>query len=124
VQGKKLMAVKEGKKLWECEVDGALTSSPRRGTDGIVYAGSSNGRVYAIRDGKKLWEFKLGGAVNSTPCCGDDGMVYVGSNDGKLYGLLAPLEAMAGGEESLADMYEDDQWLIIDDIKMKKHRKQ
>ena len=69
-----------------------MNSSPAIGSDGTVYVGSSDKKLYAIngKSGVKLWEFKTGGSiygVRSSPAIGSDGTVYVGSVDNKLYAI-------------------------------------
>jgi outer membrane protein assembly factor BamB len=75
--------------LWEFETGGAVHSSPAIGSDGTVYVGSDDKKLYAIngKSGVKLWEFETGGAVHSSPAIGSDGTVYVGSQDKKLYAI-------------------------------------
>jgi outer membrane protein assembly factor BamB len=75
--------------IWEFETRGDVFSSPAIGSDGTVYVGSYDKKLYAIngKSGVKLWEFKTGGAVTSSPAIGSDGTVYVGSEDGKLYAI-------------------------------------
>jgi outer membrane protein assembly factor BamB len=80
----------EENKLWEFKTGGAIgDSSPAIGSDGTVYVGSVDKKLYAIngKSGDKLWEFKTGGAVFSSPTIGSDGTVYVGSVDKKLYAI-------------------------------------
>jgi len=76
-------------KLWEFETGSAVSSSPAIGSDGTVYVGSQDNKLYAIngQTGVKLWEFKTGRDVNSSPAIGSDGTVYVGSWDTKLYAI-------------------------------------
>jgi outer membrane protein assembly factor BamB len=66
-----------------------VTSSPAIGSDGTVYVGSGDSKLYAIngKSGDKLWEFKTGYGVRSSPAIGSDGTVYVGSWDNKLYAI-------------------------------------
>ena len=66
-----------------------MESSPAIGSDGTVYVGSEDNKLYAIngKTGVKLWEFETGSAVNSSPAIGSDGTVYVGSGDKKLYAI-------------------------------------
>ena len=75
--------------LWEFETGAGVLSSPAIGSDGTVYVGSQDEKLYAIngKTGGKLWEFVTGGYVHSSPAIGSDGTVYVGSVDGKLYAL-------------------------------------
>ena len=78
-----------GGKLWEFETVGMVWSSPAIGSDGTVYVGSIDNKLYAIngKSGVKLWEFETGGDVWSPPAIGSDGTVYVGSDDNKLYAI-------------------------------------
>ena len=66
-----------------------MWSSPAIGSDGTVYVGSNDYKLYAIngKSGVKLWEFETGGNVSSSPAIGSDGTVYVGSYDKKLYAI-------------------------------------
>ena len=66
-----------------------MESSPAIGSDGTVYVGSLDKKLYAIngKTGVKLWEFETGGFVGSSPAIGSDGTVYVGSWDKKLYAI-------------------------------------
>ncbi len=84
---------KPGTVLWEFETGDWVHSSPAIGSDGTVYVGSKDTKLYAIngKTGVKLWDFKTGifakGAVYSSPAIGPDGTVYVGSYDKKLYAI-------------------------------------
>ena len=81
---------KPGTVLWKFETGGAVNnSSPAIGSDGTVYVGSHDHKVYAIngKSGVKLWEFETGDKVFSSPAIGSDGTVYVGSRDNKLYAI-------------------------------------
>ena len=73
--------IKPGTILWEFEAGAAVSSSPAIGSDGTVYVGSEDNKLYAIngKSGVKLWEFETGGIVFSSPAIGSDGTVYVGS---------------------------------------------
>ena len=75
--------------LWEFETGGSVWSSPAIGSDGTVYVGSYDNKLYAIngKSGVKLWEFETGWDVYSSPAIGSDGTVYVGSRDKKLYAI-------------------------------------
>ena len=69
-----------------------MYSSPAIGSDGTVYVGSEDGKLYAIngKTGVKLWEFETGDSiygVTSSPAIGSDGTVYIGSSDNKLYAI-------------------------------------
>ena len=81
----KVNPTKHKRFLWEFETGSYVESSPAIGSDGTVYVGSDDHKLYAIngKSGVKLWEFVTGGFVSS-PAIGSDGMVYVGSDDNKL----------------------------------------
>ena len=73
---------KIGTPIWEFETGGRVSSSPAIGSDGTVYVGSEDNKLYAIngKSGVKLWEFETGSHVwISSPVIGSDGTVYVGS---------------------------------------------
>ena len=78
-----------GNMYWEFLTGDAVSSSPAIGSDGTVYAGSYDGKVYALNGatGAKKWEFQTGEMVSSSPAIGSDGTVYVGSSDYKVYAL-------------------------------------
>ena len=78
-----------GGKLWEFETGSFVRPSPTIGSDGTVYVGSDDKKLYAIngKTGVKLWEFETGGQVGSSPAIGSDGTVYVGSYDNNLYAI-------------------------------------
>jgi outer membrane protein assembly factor BamB len=56
---------KPGTVLWEFKTGGSVFSSPAIGSDGTVYVGSVDNKLYAIngKSGVKLWEFETGGIV-------------------------------------------------------------
>ena len=88
---------KPGTVLWEFKSGGSVSSSPAIGSDGTVYVGSGDKKLYAIngKSGVKLWEFKTGSYVTSSPAIGPDGTVYVGSTDKKLYAIKTDSKGLA-----------------------------
>ncbi|MBT6450194.1 MAG: PQQ-like beta-propeller repeat protein, partial [Verrucomicrobiales bacterium] len=88
---------KPGTVLWEFETGRGVSSSPAIGSDGTVYVGSSDKKLYAIngKSGAKLWEFKTGDYVTSSPAIGSDGTLYVGSVDYKLYAIKTDSKGLA-----------------------------
>ena len=75
--------------LWQFAAGGPVVPAPTV-SDGVVFAGSDDRRVYAldVASGASLWSFATADAVRSTPTI-SDGVVYVGSNDHHLYALDA-----------------------------------
>ena len=81
------LSLKSWEKKWEFEID-KIGSRPAINKDGIIYAGSKNGKFYAISPyGVKKWEFETNGPIKSSPTIGPDGTIYFGSWDGKLYAI-------------------------------------
>jgi outer membrane protein assembly factor BamB len=78
-----------GNKYWEFLTGSTVISSPAIGSDGTVYVGSYDNKVYALNGatGAKKWEFLTGNQVRFSPAIGSDGTVYVGSLDDKVYAL-------------------------------------
>ena len=66
-----------------------MYSSPAIGSDGTVYVGSADKKLYAIngKTGAKLWEFETGDMAWSSPTIGPDGTIYIGSYDKKIYAI-------------------------------------
>ena len=95
--GKKADPTKHYRFLWEFETGYEVISSPAIGSDGTVYVGSSDNKLYAIngKTGIKLWEFETGSYVGSSPAIGLDGTVYVASGDKKLYAIETDSKGLA-----------------------------
>ena len=89
--------VKVGTPIWEFKTRYAVDSSPAIGSDGTIYVGSWDKKLYAIngKNGVKLWEFETGDKVTSSPAIGSDGTVYVGSFDKKLYAIKTNSKGLA-----------------------------
>jgi len=65
----------------------SITTSPAIGSDGTIYIGTKQQRLYAINpDGTLKWEIALGNIPYGTPAIGSDGTIYVHSNY-KLYAI-------------------------------------
>ena len=88
---------KTGVKLWEFQTGGYVDSSPAIGSDGTVYVGSGDTKLYALngQTGVKLWEFETEDWVSSSPAIGSDGTVYVGSYDNNLYAIKTDSKGLA-----------------------------
>lgn len=73
---------------WTYTTGGYISASPAIGTDGTIYIGSQDTKLYAINpNGSKKWEFNASSYVVSSPAIGADGTIYVGSYDQKLYAI-------------------------------------
>ncbi|MBW2107666.1 MAG: PQQ-binding-like beta-propeller repeat protein [Deltaproteobacteria bacterium] len=78
----------QGDLQWAVETGGRVVSTPSISSEGTLYAGSGDKRLYAIQaDGTVRWTFLTGGLVYSSPAVGLDNTVYVGSGDHKLYAV-------------------------------------
>lgn len=81
------------------EITNAIFGSPAIGTDGTVYVGSTNGRLYALVNGSTnefagriKWSF--GGVTtnqpfNSSPAISPTGVIYAGCYDSNLYAIAS-----------------------------------
>jgi len=77
-----------GEVIWRYETGGEILSSPAIGSDGTVYVGSSDSKLYAFTpQGDWDWEYGTGLAVKSSPAVNADGKIYFGSDDVYLYAL-------------------------------------
>ena len=58
-----------GTVLWEFKTGEFVDSSPTIGSDGTVYVGSRDNKLYALngKSGVKLWEFRSGSQMLSSP---------------------------------------------------------
>ncbi|MBL7183088.1 MAG: PQQ-like beta-propeller repeat protein [Anaerolineae bacterium] len=72
---------------WSYAMGGGV-GSPSIGSDGTIYAGSGDGKLYAINpNGTLRWSFATGGRISSCPAIASDGTIYTGSWDSKLYAI-------------------------------------
>ncbi len=77
---------------YDTGANGAVLSSPAIGSDGTIYVGSHNGKIYAFYsdNGTVKWSYAtVSGRVFSSPAIGSDGTIYVGSEDKNLYAINA-----------------------------------
>src|ERR1700752_2968510 len=73
---------------WDFGIGDGGPSAPAIASDGTIYIGSNDRKLYALKpDGTKKWEFATGGKVQSSPAIGSDGKIYIGSLDNKLYAV-------------------------------------
>lgn len=74
--------------VWGFSTGRYVFSSPAIGSDGTIYIGSANGRLYALRpNGTAKWSFPTGAEIQSSPAIARDGTIYFGSADGRVYAL-------------------------------------
>src|SRR2546421_10824156 len=69
---------------WAIRTDGAVRSSPALGTNGLIYFGSADSKIYAVdaATGVKRWELATGAPIISSTAVGPHGTVSIGSTDG------------------------------------------
>ena len=68
--------------------DNSTLCTPAVATDGTVYVGTFNGKLYALTPaGKEQWMFRAGREIKSAPAVADDGTIYFGCRDHKLYAV-------------------------------------
>lgn len=88
-----------GTQLWQSAAGTASSLTPGLSSAGILYVGTSNGKINAINaaNGALLWSYQTGAnpaypngpqyGVLTAPVIGSDSTVYVGAVDGKMYAL-------------------------------------
>jgi len=83
------LGAQTGPTKWYYPTGGAVRSSPAIGSDGTIYVGSCDNKLYAIWQvhGTKKWSYTAGSSISSSPAIGSDGTIYVGSCDNKLYAI-------------------------------------
>jgi len=75
-------------KKWTFATGQQIQSTAAIGTDGTIYIGSNDYKLYAINpDGTQKWAFATGNYVTSSPALGTDGTIYVGSYDHNFYAI-------------------------------------
>ncbi|MEX0736302.1 MAG: PQQ-binding-like beta-propeller repeat protein [Bacteroidota bacterium] len=83
------LSLKDGKERWRFNHDISWVLTSPAISNGLAFAGSSDGRfVHAVdhQTGKEVWRFKTRGPVWGSPTvCGD--VVYFGDYDGYLYSV-------------------------------------
>src|SRR5690349_639242 len=74
---------------WKLKTGGAVYSSPAV-SDGVVFVGSNDGRLYAVdaESGAIKWKFAAKARIASSPAVSHQ-TVYVGSYDSQLYAIDA-----------------------------------
>jgi len=83
-----VQSVQEGAVKWEFPTGDCIASCPAIGSDGTIYFGSYDGKLYAVNpDGTKKWEFSTSSPIFSSPAIDADGTIYFGSWNGKLYAI-------------------------------------
>jgi outer membrane protein assembly factor BamB len=69
-----------------CATGEDVNSSPAIGSDGTIYVGSNDNKIYAFNsNGTVKWTYSTGGDIVSSPTIGSDNTIYVGSKDNKLW---------------------------------------
>lgn len=124
-----------GELLWRYETGGEVSSSPAIGSDGTVYVGSSDSKLYAFTpQGDWYWEYGTGLAVKSSPAVGSDGKIYFGSDDTYLHilhpegvryreypteGYISSSPALAADSTIYVGSGDDNLWALTSEGKFK-----
>jgi outer membrane protein assembly factor BamB len=83
-----------GRQRWQTFTPGYVTSSPALGSDGTVYVGSFDHRLYALdpNTGQVRWTFTTDAHIYSSPALatgslGETTAIYIASADGSVYAV-------------------------------------
>lgn len=72
---------------WSVELGGTITAAPAVSSDGTIYVGCTDNKLYAVSsDGDIKWTFEAGHQMFA-PSIGSDGTIYIGSVDDNLYAV-------------------------------------
>ena len=77
----------DGSIKWTFPAANWIDSTPAVSSDGTIYVGSWDNKIYAIDsdNGDKIWEYETNSYVVASPAIGADGKIYVGSKDSIFY---------------------------------------
>ncbi|AKB37164.1 cell surface protein [Methanosarcina siciliae C2J] len=77
------------KTVWTYKTgSGIRYCGPSIGSEGTIYVGSNDNKIYALNpDGTLKWNYTTGDYVYGSPAIASDGTIYVGSKDYNLYAL-------------------------------------
>jgi outer membrane protein assembly factor BamB len=77
-----------GKLKWNFQTGDIILSSPAIDSDGIIYVGSYDNKLYAISsDGTEIWNFSAGHDIHPSPAIGADGTIYFGCSNYRIYAI-------------------------------------
>ncbi|MCB1186344.1 PQQ-binding-like beta-propeller repeat protein [bacterium] len=73
---------------WTFTSGGFIGCTPAVASDGTVYFGSYDNKLYALNpDGSEKWNYATAGEISSSPALDDSGNIYFGSFDNSIYAL-------------------------------------
>lgn len=74
---------------WSYTTTGGIVSSPAIGSDGTVYIGSADNKLYAVNStGTTKWSYNTGGIIYSSPAVDNGrGVVFIANNSGEVYAI-------------------------------------
>ncbi len=73
---------------WKFQANDTIWSSPAVASDGTIYIGAHDGKLYAINsDGSLKWSYQTGRKILASPSIGADGTIYIGSYDAYFYAI-------------------------------------
>lgn len=76
---------------WEIRLQDNVSSPPAIGTNGTIYVGTHNKKLYAISpEGTIIWTVFLGGSAYSAPVIGHDGTIYIHTFEDRKLVAIAP----------------------------------
>ena len=89
----------DGSEVWTYNRDDKeIPSSALVSSDGIIYYGSNDEKVFALNSSGTLkWELMVTGLVSTSPAMGFGGNIYVGTESGYLYAIETASSRLATG---------------------------
>jgi outer membrane protein assembly factor BamB len=84
----RLLQIDPGTLRWQFATGGAIEQPPALGSDGTIYVGSRDRKLYAINpNGTERWSYTTGAEVIASPVVREDGSVLVSSSDNTITAL-------------------------------------
>jgi outer membrane protein assembly factor BamB len=120
-----ICAVKDGKKLWEYKINNTGGSDAALGPDGTLYVANYFMEIFMFKDGQKVHGLRTGEILLGPPSVGPDGTAYIVGGTGRLMAFSPNKEPVKPeipeiADEEKARISAEDQWIIIDGVKLEK----
>jgi hypothetical protein len=112
--------------LWEYPYQRIDEAHVAAGPDGRVYIADYFMKITEVKDGREEQVLKTEAILLQAPSIGKDGTVYVITGIGTPEAFRSPAsgamtEVPSGPEPEKKELIEDDEWIIVDGLKLERH---
>ena len=77
----------DGTAGWSFNVGAAVQDRPAFDSDGKIYFGATNNKLYCIKNDAIEWTYEVAEDISTSPAIDVNGIVYTGSMDNKIYAI-------------------------------------